>query len=165
MPQFEIITYPSQIFWLIICFLFLCAVMARYLVPRLAATLEAREQRLQQDRDQAKLLASKEEALRQENLARLAEARGKAHLHIHHALTEAHHNKSRRMAVMDEELIVKTKKVREGLEIQTQKILKNVEPLVSQVVMATAQRVLGQPLTRSQVKEVIQDILEKQEKV
>ena len=164
MPQFEVTTYPSQIFWLLICFLFLCSVMARHLMPRLTATLEAREQRLQQDRDQTKLLTSKEETLRQENLARLADARGKAHLHIHHALAEAHHNKSHRMAMMDEELIIKTKKVREGLETQTQKILKNIEPLVSQVVIATAQRILGQSLTRSQIKEVVQDILEKQEK-
>lgn len=164
MPQFEVTTYPSQIFWLVICVIFLCTVMKRYLVPRLTTTLEAREQRLQQDRDQAKLLTSKAEALEQENLARLADARGKAHSHIHHALTEAHHNKSRRMAMMDEELIVKTKKVREGLETQTQKILKNIEPLVSQVIMATAQRVLGQSVIRSQVKEVVQDILEKQEK-
>lgn len=164
MPQFEVTTYPSQIFWLVICFISLCTVMKRCLVPRLTAALEGREQRLQQDRDQAKLLANKAEALGQENLARLADARGKAHLHIHQALTEAHHNKSRRMAMMDEELIIKTKKIREGLETQTQKILKNIEPLVSQVIVATAPRVLGQSLIRSEVKEVVHDILEKQEK-
>jgi F-type H+-transporting ATPase subunit b len=138
--------------------------MARYLVPRLTATLEGREQRLQQDRDQAKSLRSKEEELSQENLARLANARGKAHLRIHQALAEAHNSKSHRIAVLDEELVVKTKKVREELEIQTQKILGNIEPLVSQVVMASAQRILGQPLARSQIKEVVQTILEKQEK-
>jgi len=164
MPQFDIITYPSQIFWLVICFVFLCTVMARYLVPRLTATLEAREQRLQQDRDQAQLIRGKEEALKQENLARLAEARRKAHSLIHQALTEAHNNKSRRMAALDEELIIKTKKVREELEAQTQKILRNIEPLVSQVVTATSQRILGQPLIRSQVKEVVQETLEKQRK-
>jgi F-type H+-transporting ATPase subunit b len=164
MPQFEVTTYPSQIFWLIMCFVFLCTIMARYLVPRLTATLESREQRLQQDWDQAKLVSSKEETLRQENLARLADARGKAHSLIHQALTEAHNSKSRRMTILDEELIVKTKKVREELETQTQKILGNIEPLVSQVVMATAPRILGQPLTRPQIKEVIQDILEKQGK-
>lgn len=165
MPQFEITTYPSQIFWLLICFAFLCAIMARYLVPRLTATLEAREQRLQQDWDHAKLLNNKEETLRQENLARLADARGKAHFHIHQALTEAHNNKSRRMAILDAELIAKTKKVREGLETQTQKILGNIEPLVSQVVMSTSQRILGQTLNRHQIKEVVQDILEKREEI
>jgi F-type H+-transporting ATPase subunit b len=165
MPQFEVSTYPSQIFWLIVCFASLCVVMARYLVPRLTATLEGREQRLQQDWDQAKLVRSKEDVLKQENLARLADARGKAHLLIHQALTEAHNSKSRRMAVLDEELVAKTKKVQAELETQTQKILRNIEPLVSQVVVATAQRILGQPLVRSQIKEVVQDVLDKQEKI
>ena len=165
MPQFEVTTFPSQIFWLIVCFVTLCTVMARYLVPRLTAALEAREQRLQQDWEQAKLLNSKEEALRQENLARLAEARGKAHLHIHQALIEAQNNKSRRMAILDEELTIKTKKVKKSLESQTQKILRNIEPLVSQVIVATATRILGQALIRSQVKEVVQEILEKQENI
>ena len=164
MPQFEVSTYPSQIFWLIVCFASLCVVMARYLVPRLTAALEGREQRLQQDWDQAKLVSGKKEALKQENLARLADARGKAHSLIHQALTEAHNSKSRRMTILDEELIVKTKKVQEELEAQTQKILRNIEPLVSQVVVASAQRILGQPLARPQVKEVVQEVLNKQEK-
>lgn len=164
MPQFEVATYPSQIFWLIICFVFLCTIMARFLVPRLTEALEGREQRLQQDQDQAALVRGKEELLRQENLARLSDARGKAHLLIHKALTEAHNSKTHRMTVLDEELAIKTRKVREELETQTQKILGNIEPLVSQVVMTTAQRILGQPLTRSEIKEVVQNILEKQEK-
>ncbi|MGV8948415.1 MAG: hypothetical protein ACOH2E_03485 [Candidatus Paracaedibacter sp.] len=164
MPQFEVTTYPSQIFWLIICFATLCTIMARYLVPRLTAALEGRGQRLQQDWDQANLIRSKEEALRQENLARLADARGKAHLLIHKAITEAHNSKARRMAILDEELVIKTRKVREELETQTQKIRGNLEPLVSQVVMTTAQRILGQPLGRSEIKEVVQYILEQQEK-
>ena len=164
MPQFEVATYPSQIFWLIICFVFLCTIMARFLVPRLTEALEGREQRLQQDQDQAALVRGKEELLRQENLARLSDARGKAHLLIHKALTEAHNSKTHRMTVLDEELVIKTRKVREELETQTQKILGNIEPLVSQVVMTTAQRILGQPLTRSEIKEVVQNILEKQEK-
>lgn len=164
MPQFEVATYPSQIFWLIICFVFLCTIMARFLVPRLTEALEIREQRLQQDQDQAALIRGKEEVLKQENLARLSDARGKAHLLIHKALTEAHNSKAHRMTVLDEELVIKTRRVREELETQTQKILGNIEPLVSQVVMTTAQRILGQPLTRSEIKEVVQNILEKQEK-
>lgn len=164
MPQFEVTAYPSQIFWLIICFATLCVVMARYLVPRLTAALEGREQRLQQDGDQANLIRGKQEALRQENLANLADARGKAHLLIHKVLTEAHNSKARRMAILDEELVMKTRKVREELETQTQKILGNIEPLVSQAVMTTAQRILGQTLTPSQIKEAVQDVLEKQEK-
>lgn len=165
MPQFDVATYPSQIFWLIICFAFLCVVMAHYLVPRLTSTLEAREQRLQEDWDQSKTLSEAAESLKQENLARLAEARGKAHSHIHQIIQEIHHRKSSRIAVLDEELVIKTKNIHDDLEIQTQNILKNIEPMVSQIVKATSVRILGQSLTQSEIKEVAQNVLKKRKKI
>ncbi len=158
MPQFEVATYASQIFWLLVCFIFLCAVMAHYLVPRLTTILEAREQRLQEDWNQANVLGSQEESLRKQNLERLTSARGKTHVLMHQALREAHHNKSVRMAALDEELVVKTKAIRQALEAKTQKILNNIEPLVSQVVMATAPRILGQNLSHAEVKEIAESI-------
>lgn len=161
MPQFDVSTYPSQIFWLAVCFVFLCIVMARYLVPRLITALQGREQRLSEDWDQAKNLSKAVESLRQENLARLAEARERAHSLLHQVIQEIHHRKSSRVAVLDEELIIKTKNIREDLEVQTQKILKNIEPLVSQIIRGTSLRLLGQSLTQSEVKELVQNVLEK----
>lgn len=164
MPQFEVSTYPSQIFWLVICFFFLCIVMARLVVPRLMATLEAREQRLQEDWDQSKSIGKTSESLRQENLARLAEARGKAHSLIHQAIQEVQHRKSSRIAVLDEELIIKTKNIRQDLEKQTQNILNNIEPLVSQVVKATSLRLVGESLPQSEIKALVHSVLQKRKK-
>lgn len=164
MPQFEVSTYPSQIFWLIVCFLFLCIVMARYLVPRLTGTLEAREQRLQEDLDQSKNIGITSESLRHENLSRLAEARGKAHSHLHQVIQEIHHRKSSRITVLDEELIIKTKNIREDLEKQTQNILNNIEPLVSQVVKATSPRLVGKSISQSEIKALVHTVLDKRRK-
>jgi F-type H+-transporting ATPase subunit b len=161
MPQFEIATYPSQIFWLVICFSVLCVVMARYLVPRLRSSFEAREQRLQEDWDQAKTLKGTEESLKQENLACLAEARGKAHFLIHQAIQEIHRRKSGRIAALDEELTIKVKNIREDLEMQTQDILKNMEPIVSQMVKMTSFRMVGQQLAQPDIKEVVQTALKR----
>ena len=77
MPQFDVTTFPTQIFWLLVCFLFLCVVMRLHIVPRLATVLETREQRIQEDWNEAKTLISTCETLRQENLDRLAQAREK----------------------------------------------------------------------------------------
>ncbi|MBX9805456.1 MAG: hypothetical protein K2Y18_06870 [Alphaproteobacteria bacterium] len=164
MPQFDVTTFPSQIFWLIICFVFLCGVMARYLVPRLTTSIGIREQRLQEDWSQSKDLRAQGQALRQENLARLSEARGKAHAHIHQILAEIHHRKTSRLAVLDEELILKTKNIREDLKEKTHKILGNIEPLVSQVIKATSPRLLGQSLSQAEIKELVLEVLEKGKK-
>lgn len=165
MPQFDVSTYPSQIFWLVICFVFLCSVMAVYLVPRLVSSLEAREQRRQEDWDDSKALHTASESLKQENLKRLADAREKAHSLIHQTTQEVHHRKSSRIAILDEELAIKVKNIRHDLEGQTENILKNIEPMVSQVVKATSLRLLGNSLSQSEVKEVVQNVLKKRKQI
>jgi F-type H+-transporting ATPase subunit b len=161
MPQFDVSTYPSQIFWLTICFVFLCIVMAFYLVPRLASTLEAREQRQQEDWEDSKAFHTARESLRQENLKQLADAREKAHSLIHQTTQEIHERKANRMSILEEELAIKIKNIRHDLESQTEDILKNIEPIVSQVVKATSLRLLGNNLPQPEIKEVVQHILKK----
>ncbi|MBM3468071.1 MAG: hypothetical protein FJ390_08500 [Verrucomicrobia bacterium] len=155
MPQFDVTTFSSQIFWLLICFAFLCIIMAKFLVPRLIAVLEEREHRIQEDRNQADILNAKRETLRKENLASLADARSKAHALLHQAMQEAHQTKANRISFLDDELITKTKKIRSNIELQAHKILSNIDPLVSQVVKSTAPRLLGQPLSLKQIEEIL----------
>jgi F-type H+-transporting ATPase subunit b len=159
MPQFDSSTYASQIFWLFVSFGFLCIAMRLFVVPRLAASHEAREQKLQEDRNQSKILSSTAEKLRQDNLSRLSEAHGKAHTSIHRVMQEIHQRKTHRLAVLDEELIIKTRNIRVDLENQTQKILDNIEPLVSQVVKATTQRLIGQTMKQTEIKKVVLEAL------
>jgi F-type H+-transporting ATPase subunit b len=163
MPQFEIATYPSQIFWLLVCFSVLCIAMRLIVVPRLTSSLESREQRLQEDRSQSESFLSKGEELRQENLHRLAEARSKAHSLIHQVLQEIHHRKTERLATVEEELSIKTRNIRTDIENQAKHILGNIEPLVSQVIKATSVRILGQQMTQSDIKKIVLDVLKKAE--
>ena len=165
MPQFDVSTYPSQIFWLVICFVFLCSVMAVYLVPRLVSSLEAREQRRQQDWDDSKALHTASESLKQENLKQLADAREKAHALLQQTTREVHDRKANRIATMDEELAIKVKNIRHDLERQTEDVLKNMEPIVSQVVKATSLRLLGNSLPQSEIKEVVQNVLKKRKQI
>jgi F-type H+-transporting ATPase subunit b len=163
MPQFDTTTYVTQVFWLLVCFSVLCIFMRFLVVPRLASALEMREQRLQEDWNQAKTLTQTWESLRQEDLMRLSEARGNSHSLIHQMVQEINIKKSKRLALLDEELALKTKIIRQDLEKQTGLILENMEPLVSQVVKATARRVLGQPLTQKEIRKVVLTVLHKPE--
>lgn len=161
MPQFDVTTFPTQIFWLLVCFLFLCVVMRLHIVPRLATVLETREQRIQEDWNEAKTLISTCETLRQENLDRLAQARGNAHVRLHQILQEIHHQKASRIAVLEGELASKTKTFRDNLENETQAIIENIEPLVTQVVKTTSLRILGKTLTAAEAKKNVQYVIKK----
>ena len=43
MPQLEISTFPSQIFWLVISFLVLYIIMSRIIIPRISSVIKDRE--------------------------------------------------------------------------------------------------------------------------
>lgn len=158
MPQFDVTTFATQVFWLIVCFSILCIMMKFIVVPRLTTALEERERRCQEDWEQSKDLNSSQEQMREESLARLSEARAKAHSKMHEVLHEIHLKKEERMALVDEELSLKTKKVRIDLDKQANKILDHMEPIVSQVIKSTSRRILGQPLTQTEIKKVVSGI-------
>lgn len=163
MPQFETATYASQVFWLLICFTFLCLAMRLIIVPRLAKSLGTREQRIQEDLGYSKSLSSSAEKLKQENLNRLSEAQRKAHTMIHKVIHEIHQRKAKRLASLDEELTIKTNNIRTDLEDQTIKILEKLEPLVTQAVKAASTPMLGHSLTQRDIKKVVLEILDKTE--
>ncbi len=45
MPQLDVETFPSQMFWLAVTFILLYLLMSRVGLPRLSAAIEARRQR------------------------------------------------------------------------------------------------------------------------
>src|SRR6185312_9905681 len=61
-PPFEVSTYPSQIFWLTVCFVFLLVVMWRVAVPKIGGVIAERKGRIQTEL--AKAEASRKEAER-----------------------------------------------------------------------------------------------------
>lgn len=53
LPQFNAVFFPSQVFWLTVCFGALYFLMARVALPRIADVLSERQRRLDDDLDRA----------------------------------------------------------------------------------------------------------------
>ena len=62
LPQLDIATYASQIFWLTVTFVVLYFLVAKIAMPRIAEVLEGRQERIEDDLDKAETL--KKEKLR-----------------------------------------------------------------------------------------------------
>ncbi len=78
-PPFEVATFPSQIFWLVICFGALYLVISRVAVPRLSGIVAARREHIDGDLAEADRLRKATDRAIADYEAALAEARKKAH--------------------------------------------------------------------------------------
>ena len=84
MPQLDTTWFASQIFWLIIAFVTLYWLLSRKALPRLAEILEARQDRIAADLDEAERLRQEAE----EALASYQQAIARAQDEAHRLLTE-----------------------------------------------------------------------------
>ena len=77
-PPFDKQTFPSQLFWLAICFVLLYLITARLVQPRVAGIMDSRRNRISGDLAEAsRLKAESEQAMAAYEQA-LADARGRA---------------------------------------------------------------------------------------
>ena len=56
LPQLDLATYSSQVFWLIVSFVVLYFLVAKLAMPRIAEVLEERQERIEDDLDKAETL-------------------------------------------------------------------------------------------------------------
>ncbi|MGE0153914.1 MAG: F0F1 ATP synthase subunit B' [Reyranellaceae bacterium] len=78
MPQFDVTSFPSQIFWLVVTFVVMYFVMAKLVLPRVGTVLQDRQEKIAEDLDRAGQLKKDAEEITATYEAALAEARAKA---------------------------------------------------------------------------------------
>ena len=80
MPQLDVTTFPSQIFWLIVCFVILYLLMANLALPRLEKLVEDRRRHVEGDLEKASQMKAEAEAVIAAYEKALADARHQAQL-------------------------------------------------------------------------------------
>lgn len=101
MPQLDLASYPSQLFWLAVTFFLLYAMIARYVLPSIGRVLRTRQDRIGADLDEAERLKNDAEALRNQYDASLRKSRGKANDTIAQAVAKAQEAAQARHAELD----------------------------------------------------------------
>ena len=77
LPQFNVATWPSQVFWLLVTFLFLYVFYAKAILPSLSGTIQKRTDKIQGDILTAEAMSAKAEEIRMGYEAELKKASGK----------------------------------------------------------------------------------------
>jgi F-type H+-transporting ATPase subunit b len=142
-PQLDVSTFPSQIFWLIICFSILYYLLSRRALPRVSEILEARQDRIAADLDQAQRLRREAETA----LAKYEDAIAKAQDRAHALLAE---NQARlqaeavaRQAELDQQLAGQVAEAEARIAVARDRALAELEDAAIEAARAAAARLAG----------------------
>lgn len=159
LPQLNALTFPSQIFWLIVSFAVLYYLLSKRALPRVGDILEARQERIAADLDRAATLrAEAEEALRQHQ-AVVAEAQAKAAAAIKATQDRLAAEASQRQAQVDAELHQKLGEAEARIGAAKNAALGQIQTVAAEVAQAAVLRLAGLDLPEADVKAAVDDVL------
>ena len=168
LPQLDLATYSSQVFWLIISFVVLYFLVAKLAMPRIAEVLEERQERIEDDLDKAETLKKEAYQVRIEYEKALSAAREKAQDATRHAQeeiakrsAEAESAAQVKVTVMLEEAEKRIAASKMGDEGTLGDPLSSLERSVAQEVVANAvQKLIGVDVTAADIDAAIAATLE-----
>jgi F-type H+-transporting ATPase subunit b len=143
MPQFDFGFWPGQIFWLLIIFAGLYGVLAWSLLPRVRATINAREDRISGDVGEARRLRDLAEADARAAEAQLAEARARAHKTAADAKAKAAAEALQRQALLEAELNARLAKAEVRIRASRDEAMTHVRGIAEDTSQAIILKLTG----------------------
>jgi F-type H+-transporting ATPase subunit b len=158
-PPFNKTTFASQLFWLVIAFVLLYALMAKVALPRVGAIIENRQKRIAGDiADAGKLKTQSDEAIAAYEKA-LADARARAQAIANEtrdkqaAAAEASRKK------IEGELNAKLAEAEKTIAATKQAAMANVRGIAAEAAKAIVERLIGTAPADSAVDAAVADAL------
>ena len=164
MPQLDIALYTPQIIWLIITFLLLYVLMAKWALPRIGNILEQRQARIDDHLDTAQSLRdeSKTDSDSYENI--LAEAREEARKAIQNANKEIKIDTTRRQEELGVRLSSELKSAEDRISKAKAAAIERIHDSASSVTSTAMKLLIGEEPSEDSLKRAIIAALEKSKK-
>ena len=157
MPQLEITTYPSQIFWLVVSFLTLYLIMSRIIVPRISSVIKNRESQIKNNIHISEQLYKDTEIINDE-LEKVRKDTETEAKEIINNLKETTNKK------ISENYELLKKKLEKKLEKDEQKILlrkKKALKEINKISLNLSEEILKKLSNKKRKKETLKDLIKK----
>ncbi len=160
MPQLDATWFASQIFWLIVAFSTLYYLLSKKALPRLGEILEARQDRIIADLDEAqRLRRDAEEALASyERL--IADAQGEAHELLTQTQARLAAAAAERQTELDERLAAQLAEAEARIQAAKQQALAELEEAAVSAAQAAAERLAGLKVPKRTAQAALRQVLE-----
>ena len=147
MPQLDISTWPSQIFWLAITFLALFFVISRVAIPRTGGVIQKRKSTIANDLAKAQALKADVDATVKTYEAALAESRAKAHAIAQENRNRLNAEVDAERHKLDQELGARIAAAEKQVAASRAKAMGDVQLAAADVVAAIVAELIGTRVT------------------
>lgn len=150
LPQLDISTWPSQLFWLVLLFTAGYILMAKFVTPRIGGVLEERRAKLDEDLGKARSASEDAARIRAEYEAELDAARAAAAETAKQAAAEATKQAEASNAKIAKKLAEKVAKAEAKLATARSKAIANLNNVAAEAAMAAVAQLANIQTTTAQ---------------
>jgi len=158
-PQLDVSTFSSQIFWLIICFGTLYVLLSRRALPRVSEILEARQDRIAADLDQAQRLRREAEAALADYEKAMGQAQGEAQALLAEVQNRLQAEAAERQAELDRQLAGQLAKAEARIASARARALVEMEEAAVGAAQAAAARLAGVEVSRDTAQSALRSVI------
>jgi|TARA_B100000530_G_scaffold153910_1_gene96671 F-type H+-transporting ATPase subunit b len=162
MPQFDITTFASQIFWLIISFSLVFLFVWRIGLPRIANTLENRQKKIGDDLAKANELAEQTDEVMAAYEEKLADARASAHEELHSATVKAVEKSDEQNSLLAEKLAANAAAARDRIADESAAAINNIVGVSEEITQQAVERLIGKTPDANSVKSAVNKAVQDQ---
>jgi F-type H+-transporting ATPase subunit b len=160
-PPFNSETFPSQLLWLVLAFVLLYALMAKWALPQVGRVIDKRQKAIADDIAEAGRLKSESDATLAAYEKALADARGRAQAIANetHAQATAQANQARQK--IEDALNVKMAEAEKTIAAAKQAAMANVRSVAADAAAAIVERLIGTAPSETAVADAVADALKR----
>ncbi len=155
LPQLDVSTWPSQIFWLVIIFGIGYLVMAKIVTPKIGTVLEDRRSRLDDDLSKAREASAEAAKIRADYEADLESARNDAAAFTQKAAAEAAEKAALVEEKADKKLANKAATAEKKLARAKIEAMENLNDVAAEAALEAVKGLTGIKITKTQAEKVV----------
>ena len=152
MPQFEFANWPGQMFWVLITFAVVYAVLSRVYIPRMRHGIDARRERIGAAMAEARRLRDEAEAQAEVARAQMAQARNEAQRTSAEAKAKAAQEAVRRQAALQADLDAKLSEAEKRIRASRDQAMGNVRGIAVDTAAAIAEKLSGVAVSHAEAE-------------
>jgi len=142
-PPFDTHTFPSQLFWLAICFIAIYVMTARLVRPRVGGIIASRGQRISDDLAEAGRLKGESEAAMAAYEKALADARNRAQAIAGETRDRLQAEADRNRKALEDQLAARLADAEKSIEATKSSAMANVRGIATEAAAAIVTRLTG----------------------